>query len=612
MKSIVHYKIFGLSALFLLCLPLQAQEVEVSFFDKTETVFENQHSSALHGNARVMGKVMFLKNNQISSADNNNNGMPCATLIANGKDGANLFFMGSDWVQGNNGQTGGEGYITFSGKNPQKIQGIAQQRVTFPGIQMDNQQGVRIEGDKGIYIERSARFFQGKLFVSTDTLTFGKNSIPSCHDKNSYIDVTSTALIAKDTSNKEDVTNFSFEFPVGSDKSYSPITVVLKKTSAPDGVSTITGGEGNKLLLKFSNDINDFFNEVVSDPNVKRYDKGGRSYWGLKSSAKDGTPGIDSVYLNLESGFSKSALIGPNFRSSRAYITQYIPKKDPKEETLPPSNWDRPELPEEALRPAVLKLNTKSNTTVLRYARAAVPTDLQLSNDANPNDFSYYTLSNYDGQPLVSRFENFDIDYNPITCVLETQWTFKDKFLGQRIMLQFAKDTVNYTPNEENETELDAGGIYSDEEGVFRHRTYVTKMPQNLVNKDNLFYVRIVEKDLVGETPSQFSTKPFLLNCRPEQGDESEPIVYAISNGSGGILHVNYEALFSEEVRLSIWNITGQKEADLGKRVFYQGKNDMTFSLPPSITRGHRYVLLIEGGNLNQKIKAFSTTFMVK
>lgn len=602
MKSIVHYKIIlGLSAFILQWLPLNAQEVEVSFFDKTETVFENQHSSAIHGNARVMGKVVFLKNNTITAENN----MPCATLIDNGKDGANLFFMGSDWIQGANGQTGGEGYITFSGTNTQKIQGIAQQRVTFPGIQMDNQQGVRIEGDKGVYIERNARFFQGKLFVSADTLTFGKNSISSCNDKNSYLDVTSAALIAKDTMNKDTDPNVRFEFPVGSEKSYSPITVVLKKATA-------TTASDNKLLLKFSNDINDFFNEIVSEPNVKRYDKGGRSYWALKSSAKDGTPEIDSVYLNLEGNFSKSELIGPNFRSSRAYITQYIPQKDPKEETLPPSNWDKPEFSEDALRPVVLKLNTKSNTTVLRYTRAAVPTDLKLSNDANANDFSYYTLSNYDGQPLVSRFENFDIEYNPVTCVLETKWTFRDKFLGQRMTLQFAKDTINYTPGEETETELDAGGIYSDEEGVFRHRTYVTKIPQNLVNKNNLFYVRIAEKDLVGETPSQFSTKPFLLNCRPEQGDESEPIVYATSNGSGGILHVNYEALFSEEVQLSIWNITGQKEADLGKRVFYQGKNDLTFSLPPSITRGHRYVLLIEGGNLNQKIKTFSTTFMVK
>lgn len=638
-------------------------DIKVYFF-KTESstngdakdstvVYADQHSSnqqnnnqksnnallGIHGDVTMNGTLNFV--GLPANSTINKQSYRCVTAINDGKYWGNLFFYGQKWENAELGDMSGDGMVSFNGKAAQSIENSKnnKKRAKFPGIQINNQNHVSLQGEKAIRIDKYAVFYAGKLKHSRDTIFFSKTIDSAfCDDKDSYIELSDftsgQALVAKDTVHHKNQSNknFNFRFPFGSSEAYAPLTVVFKE----DAQNSSTNNADNKVFSVFARFDKDMPGEDIPPfPARKRYDKGARSFWSVKSnipltnqqnSSNNKYLIPDSIYAGLEKSYSKKLSI--NFRPDRAFITQYVDPNthndDPKPTMGEKSNWDLPKLNEEQLRPALLKLSKAGKQTVLlQYKRDGKGTNLRLLNDAdaqNPHkeQYSYYTIANYDKHPLTSLFENTKINYNQDLCAIEAEWTFSDQFSGQRYFIEITSDTTLVNDNTKEGVVSyralvnDNLASISNNGNTYRYNLYNSQLPPDLFTPDMKLYARILEEDLGGMTVSS-SSKAFNITCKPHESDEEVPLVSAFGTSGGGAqMVVQYKAKYPEELNFSIWNILGQKEVELGSSAVNPGLNNITFNLPVNITRGHRYLLLITGGGFNEKVKTYSLTFSIK
>lgn len=576
-------------------------------------------NTQMNGNLHL--KIQGSEQNRKSKTQPANN--TCLQAIIDGSDGANVLFLGQEWDNQTNGKMSGDGYITFMGKDKQTIK-QERERASFPGIQINNPKHVYLQGSKSIQVEHQARFQNGNLHVTADTLVFGKQASTSCSDKYSYVQLPSPRMntpvvVAKDTNVAN--STFKFMFPLGSDKSYSPVTVVMKHNN----VAASTGSNPHpRVWVAFDNkEPND-----VSAPkgSEQRYDKSGLSFWYLKSNL-DSTK-VDSVYVGLERTFSQENT-SKNFRADRAFITEYVgatsnsqatnpSTTNPERAVLPSSNWDRPTLSEKDLRPSVSTISKAGKKTVMFTYRRAGTTGIRLNGKTTTTkpEYSYYALSNYDDNPLTARFDKVNMRYDQDACVLNLQWIFKDKFAGQRYYVRLMTDTSDAAAENENSSREfvinDNEITYSTEERLARYTLSFSRFREDIFSPPNQAFAQILEKDLGGKTRSVVS-EPFAIKCGTGDGQESDILVSAVgNNGSGGVMTIRYDAEYAEELRFSVFNVLGQKEADLGYKDVFPGRNTLTLNLPTQMLRSQRYVLLISGGTLNQKAKTYSVSFTIQ
>lgn len=565
----------------------------------------------------------------------------CVKAMNDGEYWGNMFFYGEKWENGILGDMSGNGMVSFNGSKKQSIENTANNhnRAKFPGIQINNQHDVYLQGSKAIRIDKYALFYLGKLKHSNDTIFFSKTIDSAlCDDKDSYIEFSDfnsgQALVAKDTAYNKNQNNkkFYFRFPFGSKEAYAPLSVILTNKQTQTTTQSGTNNKNYSVFARFDNDMTGIDNP--KSPAIKRYDKGARSFWSVKTNIplndpNNGTQNSstkylipDSIYTGLEKGYSKKLSV--NFRPDRAFITQFVDRKTreliPKPIMGTHSNWDIPKLTEEQLRPDLVKISKAGKQTILiQYKREGQKTNLRLHTDKSPEpEYSYYTIANYDKNPLTSLFEKTKIAYDNDMCAIKTEWTFSDHFSGQRYYIEITTDTtvIDDKPRDGliryKAKVNDNLATITNNGSTYRYNLFNTQLPPGIFKPEMVLYARILEEDLGGLSISS-SSKPFHLTCITNDSDQEVPLVYASGvPGGGSQMIVQYKAKYPEELSFTIYNILGQKELYLGTREINPGLNNINFNLPVSITHGHRYLLLITGGAFNEKVKTYSLTFSIK